>query len=288
MLSHFCDIPLLHLKSHINKALSPISAQGNKLEQLDSLPVHNFLTAYTELHLHILQGQISRQRSRAYIRVTFARYNRGVTPTQAEETNLNLNQYRDRRTPPARPANAPDDRWVVFHLHINPEMQVFNRLNGRTRVGIQRVSMFHGQRRTGAQIGWRVDNSQYGDLNARGPGFDCIDVPDLTTRNALWYVGTPARGSLPAGSFYDRFSVWANALFNTGYLATPGISPIVRGATFDDNGDIDIGSSPAFLERGDSSSEFFNADPNQVSFTIIRNGNSYTYEFTIPDPGNPP
>lgn len=214
--------------------------------------------------------------------------NRGVAPTQAQETNLNLNQYRDRRTPPARPANAPDDRWVVFHLHINPETQVFNRLNGRTRVGIQRVSMFHGQRRTGAQIGWRVDNSQYGDLNARGPGFDCIDVPDLTTRNALWYVGTPARGSLPAGSFYDRFSVWANALFNTGYLATPGISPIVRGATFDNNGDIDIGSSPAFLERGDSSSEFFNADPYQVSFTIIRNGNSYTYEFTIPDPGNPP
>ncbi|KAF2275570.1 glycoside hydrolase, partial [Westerdykella ornata] len=214
--------------------------------------------------------------------------NRGVAPTQAEETNLNLNQYRDRRTPPARPANAPDDRWVVFHLHINPETQVFNRLNGRTRVGIQRVSMFHGQRRTGAQIGWRVDNSQYGDLNARGPGFDCIDVPELTTRNALWYVGTPARGSLPAGSFYDRFSVWANALFNTGYLATPGISPIVRGATFDNNGDIDIGSSLAFLERGDSSSEFFNADPYQVSFTIIRNGNSYTYEFTIPDPGNPP
>jgi hypothetical protein len=36
--------------------------------------------------------------------------NRGVAPTQAEETNFNLNQYRDRRTPPARPANTPDNR----------------------------------------------------------------------------------------------------------------------------------------------------------------------------------
>jgi chitinase len=148
--------------------------------------------------------------------------------------------------------------------------------------------MFHGVQIRDRSVGWTVDNSQIGSVNNRGQGFTCSDDANIAARSNLWYVGTPARGSLPVGSFYDRFSTWANALFNTGYLSTPGISPILRGARFLSNGDIDPTSNPAFLQWSEPSTEFFGADPYTISFTIVRgDGNTVLYNFNIPYPGNP-
>lgn len=135
--------------------------------------------------------------------------------------------------------------------------------------------------------GWRADGYDTDGANARGAGFHC-DEPTPMNRNNLWYVGA-AQGSMPVG-FYTRFQVWAWTLFNTGYMSTPGISPILSGARFRRNGDIDLTNQPAFLQWGDASSEFGGANPYSISFRIRRDTNDpngYAYEFGIPDPGNP-
>ncbi|CCF35614.1 chitinase [Colletotrichum higginsianum] len=64
------------------------------------------------------------------------RYWIGPTPGVAGGNDI----YRD----PYMANGGPQDRWVVFHMHIDEGTQWLRTINGRTHVGIRSVQVFHG------------------------------------------------------------------------------------------------------------------------------------------------
>ncbi|KAK4233286.1 glycosylhydrolase family 18-9 [Achaetomium macrosporum] len=158
-------------------------------------------------------------------------------------------RYRDN----TRPTNGRPDRWVVVHLHINERTNWLRSFNGRTYVGIQSVQIFHGQETNEieGQGAWRVDNT--GSRSTRR-GYRCPE-------NTLWYFGAPVAipGSSPADEamrqYWQNLRDWALRLFNSGYVASPGLSLILRNPVRLINGDYDP-SSRTLLGQGENHPDY--------------------------------
>ncbi|WQF88124.1 hypothetical protein CDEST_13138 [Colletotrichum destructivum] len=138
------------------------------------------------------------------------------------------------------------ERVVVFHFHVNENTNWVAHVDGRTRVGIQSVQLFHGYD-ADAQPGqaWRVKNTA-----STRDGFGCPD-------EELWYVGTGTTqpsNQLPADqTFFERFQRWSRMLFDDGYLATRGLNLILTGGATVNNGgnqDIDPNNAGMLLRGG--------------------------------------
>ncbi|RYP74296.1 hypothetical protein DL771_003117 [Monosporascus sp. 5C6A] len=212
----------------------------------------------------------------------------GWEPGVADPNPL-FDRYRD-----TSPRQGPPDRWVIFHLHVNAEGFNTNWLRnfadtGRTHMGVDAVSVYHGQIVHNFNNGdaWRVDNSDHDRRNSenlnRRDGFNCPqDV------GSLWYVGRPV--DIPAGTeeeevpWYLAFERWGQRLFNAGIARTPGISVILPNAPRLPNGDINPPLAGPVLRRYEQSSVVGNGDPYTVNWVV--GGNDQVTTFVDPPPPN--
>lgn len=184
----------------------------------------------------------------------------GRTPGSADNDPA-LNRYRDLSR--SQTAN-PTDRWVVFHLHMLEDSEMLRSIQGRTYMGVNRITMFHGQNVRWQGGAWRVDNRDFGGLNARD-GFDCAEEEEL------WYVGSPRSNSALQGNelrFFNTLQTWAVNLYNNGYVGDAALSLIFQTPALLPNGHIDP-SNPGMLQHpGGSSATLGGGDPYSVSWTV--------------------
>ncbi|KAL0940480.1 glycosylhydrolase family 18-9 [Colletotrichum truncatum] len=153
----------------------------------------------------------------------------GRTPGVAGGNDM----YRD----PYMANGGPEDRWVVFHMHIDEGTQWLRTINGRTHVGVRSVQVFHGyESNVRGDTAWRVENTD-GERNSRD-GFTCEED------DAVWYPGAAVQ--LPTGTgtetdnvFLDRFQRWGQRLFNDGYMGSRALELLLSGFATMPNGDID-------------------------------------------------
>ncbi|CAG7566318.1 unnamed protein product [Fusarium equiseti] len=133
-----------------------------------------------------------------------------------------------------------EDRWVVFHFHIGhpvpaqhdpdfdqPPMDWIAEDGGHSYMGVEAVSVYHGQRVWGAGSGmyaWRVDGRDTA-FNARST-YVCGE-------DGLWYVGTEARAGTwdmrPRGRAMRALERFGMMLWEQGYVRGPGLRLILEG-----------------------------------------------------------
>jgi chitinase len=207
-----------------------------------------------------------------------------IGPTPGVESNdVRLDRYRD-----ATPRGGVRDTYVVFHLHLEEGTEMLRNVQGRTYMGIPRLSFFHGQDITvDSNGGWRVDNEDPAGFNSRA-GFNC---PEDGIGQALWYIGTPLDlHGLSDGElrFWNRLDTWARNLFNAGYTGTAGQGLIFQSGAMLPNGDIDPGNPGILLRPGGASSQAGGQDPYRLSFTTQNMGqNHWSYSFAPRRPPSP-
>ncbi|EFY94032.1 glycoside hydrolase family 18 protein [Metarhizium robertsii ARSEF 23] len=181
-----------------------------------------------------------------------------------------LDQYRDTTA-----RNAPDDRWVVFHLHVDPTREWLRRINGHTYLGVDYLSVYHGQEVRGARgrYAWRVQNIDSGYLNARD-GFSCDSVGD-----GLWYVGSPraVEGQEP---WYQLVQEWSEVIYNQGYVRSPGIRLILEGGN-PPSGEIDPQDPGVLALPNTQTNAASGADPYTINWLITQGDR---YDFFPPAP----
>ncbi|KAK1532412.1 glycosylhydrolase family 18-9 [Colletotrichum costaricense] len=191
-----------------------------------------------------------------------------IGDTPGVPTGSELNRFRDN-------SEGNEERFVVFHFHVNERTNWIAHVDGRTRVGIQSVQVFHGYD-TDAQPGqaWRVENTA-----STRDGFGCPD-------EELWYVGAETdlpSDQLPADqTFFERFQRWSRMLFDDGYLATRGLNLILTGgATVNNGGNQDLDPNNAgMLLRGGMAHPAWGVITQTVNFLI----DGSQYDFTPRDP----
>ncbi|KAK1622587.1 hypothetical protein BDP81DRAFT_485358 [Colletotrichum phormii] len=174
-----------------------------------------------------------------------------------------------------------EERWVVFHFHVNQDIDWVAHVDGRTRVGVQALRVFHGYESNevpGSGQAWRVDNT---GSNSERDGFSCPD-------DQLWWVGSER--DLPTDQFefdmvfFERFQQWGRVLFDDGYLATRGLDLIFTnqgGSRVNNNGNEDLNpDNQGLLLRGGRAHPGFGVIMQDVNFLI----NDYGYNFRPIDP----
>lgn len=129
--------------------------------------------------------------------------------------------------------------------------------DGRTYLGVNALSVFHGQTTFYPRDSWRVSNRDHNSreggqgLNERD-GFNC--PRDL---GAQWYVGRPV--NIPADSseedrrWYRALERWGDSLRVNGYAQMPGLGVILPQPGQLPNGEIDTNNlGPLIQGQGQS------------------------------------
>jgi chitinase len=137
--------------------------------------------------------------------------NVGVRPTAAQESSLNLQQYRDTTR-----NRGGTDRWVVFHIHFVPGPNLLRDFEGNTFIGTPSIRMYHGQTASIPQRGAvRVNNQDTGmGINSRSGLVDC-------PTGSLWYIGMPT--AVPSTNdnsegFTIALQQWGHWLWDNHYV----------------------------------------------------------------------
>ncbi|KAF3491741.1 chitinase [Arthroderma uncinatum] len=183
----------------------------------------------------------------------------GRTPG-VPDPNTELNIYRDTEA-------AVGDRWVVFHLHIDPVSEVLRNVGGRTYIGTPHITVFHAQHYRGNGPGWRVDGRRMGYENTRD-GFNC---PQEGVDSAVWYIGVTHDTTGLTGAdedFYRELYIWGIGLFYDGYAGSLGVSAIMQGGNTLANGDIDPDNYGSIIPEDGRSAVFDNHNPYDINFLI--------------------
>ncbi|GJC97834.1 Chitinase [Colletotrichum higginsianum IMI 349063] len=150
------------------------------------------------------------------------RYWIGPTPGVAGGNDI----YRD----PYMANGGPQDRWVVFHMHIDEGTQWLRTINGRTHVGIRSVQVFHGyESNVRGNTAWRVENTD-GRRNSRD-GLTCEE------EEAVWYPGADVELPIGTGTesddvFYRQFQQWGDRLFNDSYMGSRALELLLSCCKF--------------------------------------------------------
>ena len=161
----------------------------------------------------------------------------GVTPTAAQETSMNLNQYRDRSR-----GRTGTDRWVVFHIHFHPGPHLLDDWDETTYIGTNSIRMYHGQTASVTRGAIRVDNrdtdarSGHTPINSRSGLVTCPD-------NTPWYIGMPTVvPSLPnvEQQFQIELQDWGRSLWENNYVNSNSLSYIFNVNAWNRYGEIDL------------------------------------------------
>jgi chitinase len=182
-----------------------------------------------------------------------------------ENGNAALDHYRERTQ------GASRDRFVVMHLHMNENLRMLRTINGHTYMGVQRITVFHGQNPRFQNGAWRVENGDFGGLNSRD-GWDC---PESDSGGQEWYIGSPRDNSGLSGpdqEFFTTLQTWAQNLYTAGYTGTAGQQLIFQGTASLPNGDIDPAVPPFLVHRGGRSDVAGGQDPYLLSWTVSDHG----------------
>jgi len=183
-----------------------------------------------------------------------------IGDTPGVPTGAELDRFRD-----SSEGNA--ERFVVFHFHINEETNWLAHVDGRTRIGVQSVQVFHGYDSDGREdVAWRVDNTA-----STRDGFACPE-------DELWYIGAattlPTNQIAEDATFFERLQRWSQMLFDEGYLASRGANLILTGgSTVTNNGQRDIDPNDAGrLLRGGATHPAWGQIMQNVNFLIDGDG----------------
>ncbi|KAI5455806.1 chitinase [Mariannaea sp. PMI_226] len=188
-----------------------------------------------------------------------------------------LNDYRDNSWPRSV---AEPDRWVVFHLHMDPETEWLREIQGRTYVGITSVQFFHSQwvNQRGSTV-WRAQGA---GQRATRDGIDCpVDL------RSVWYIGSPRDFPTDGVSAEDlrvmeALQSWGEVLFNQGYVGFPAMSLILN--QFDNTAtEIDPHNPGELVYRGGSSDRANGGDPYGINW--LWTGHGYNFHPPPPPPG---
>ncbi|KAK2763376.1 glycosylhydrolase family 18-9 [Colletotrichum kahawae] len=193
----------------------------------------------------------------------------GRTPGVAGGNDI----YRD----PDMANGGPQDRWVVFHMHIDVDTDWLRTINGRTHVGIRSIQVFHGyESNVHNGNAWRVDNTD-GNRNSRD-GFRCRE------EGALWFPGAAVQLPIGTGTesdelFFSQFQQWGERLFNDGYMGSRALELILSGFQTLSNGDIDP-NNPGRIQWRNRLHPAWGQEMYEVNFLIQAAG----FFFGIPEP----
>lgn len=179
---------------------------------------------------------------------------------------------------------------TVFHLHINTNAQWLENFNddGRTYLGIEGVSVYHGQITYYPRDSWRVSNrdsdSNTGEGLNRRDGFNC--PRDL---GGQWYVGrqlnAPADSTAEDRAWYTALQNWGSFLLRNGYVGTTGLSVILPHPQVLGNGDIDPNNIGEMIEETGQSPALGNGDAYGTNWWIV--GNPTRVDTFTPSPPPP-
>ncbi|KAL6885783.1 chitinase [Trichoderma evansii] len=188
------------------------------------------------------------------------------------ENSEDISEYQD-QTPRPR---WPSDRWVLFHLHIDPSNR--NWLiseNGNTYVGVSNFRVMHSQYWMHGRNGqaWRVSHSN-GIYNSRD-GFSCLEE-----LGSLWYVRS--RITLPDDQpeWARLLHQWGEMIYRQGYVGNRGLRMIIEPPQGGSRTEVNP-HNPGELSRGVMGTSVVGGNnPYEINFILSDEG----YEFTTPPP----
>ncbi|KAH6608262.1 chitinase (class v) [Trichoderma cornu-damae] len=277
--SAFCRLPSSAAKRELGGRSRGPERTRRTIWVMDSdrSDVPNIVTIFRgmangDLSLHYARWQYARGTASGAAPGPFLELAYWIGPQAGVDTTDNpyFDQYRDMRQ---RNSEWGTDRWVVFHMHIDPEDPNWLwRHDGHTYMGIPGFRVFHAQEpRRLATGAWRVDSRQTGPYTAR-TGWECAEG------DGYWYIGSP---DVVEGEFLELMQEWGEWLYAEGYVSTLGLRLIVNPPGLE-NGDIDPSNPGDLVEPSGSSSAAGGLDPYELNWLVY--GGAYNFFPAAPPP----